>query len=255
MSFHSNNGYDPLRKKKWKSQPGPGCLARIRKDLMTIYSDPLPAILVSSDEQDLTVVHALVAGPFDTPYEGGFFYFVLKFPLDYPVSPPEVRLMTTGNGRVRFNPNLYSSGKVCLSILGTWSGPGWSPVQTLSTVLLSVQSLMGEEPYYNEPGRRKAWFHRASAEYNEHIRHETLRVAVVGMLEGQVNLPTTLRQAMEQSFLQNYEFYENTAQGNLHLDGQVMRDQFNTQCGKFKYRTVLNQLKALHARLEGPTSK
>mmetsp|Transcript_10330 Transcript_10330/g.30927 ORF Transcript_10330/g.30927 Transcript_10330/m.30927 type:complete len:103 (-) Transcript_10330:836-1144(-) len=49
-------------------------------------------------------------------------------PDDYPQSPPRVRNMTTGAGRVRFNPNLYANGKVCLSILGTWKGPGWMPV-------------------------------------------------------------------------------------------------------------------------------
>ena len=27
-----------------------------------------------------------------------------------------------GSGTVRFNPNLYQNGKVCLSLLGTWSG-------------------------------------------------------------------------------------------------------------------------------------
>jgi len=33
------------------------------------------------------------------------------------------------------NPNLYADGKVCLSLLGTWSGPGWEKgVSTLSQV-------------------------------------------------------------------------------------------------------------------------
>ena len=63
-----------------------------------------------------------------------------------------MRLMTTGGGKVRFNPNLYRDGKVCLSILGTWAGPGWSPAQSLSSVLLSIQSLMNARPYHNEPG-------------------------------------------------------------------------------------------------------
>jgi ubiquitin-protein ligase len=46
-----------------------------------------------------------------TPYEGGFFYFVMKCPDDYPHNPPKVRLMTTGGGTVRFNPNLYKEGR------------------------------------------------------------------------------------------------------------------------------------------------
>lgn len=111
----------------------------------------------------------MIVGPGDTPYDSGFFYFLLHCPADYPNSPPKVKLMTTGGGQVRFNPNLYASGKVrergsaawpalnpppqvCLSILGTWSGPGWSPAQSLSGVLLSIQSLMNEMPLRNEPG-------------------------------------------------------------------------------------------------------
>ena len=63
-------------------------------------------------------IHALITGPFDTPYEGGFFLFVIRCPPDYPIRPPRVKLLTTGNKEVRFNPNLYKNGKVCLSILG-----------------------------------------------------------------------------------------------------------------------------------------
>ena len=63
-------------------------------------------------------LHALITGPFDTPYEGGLFHFVIRFPPNYPLVPPRVAFMTTGGGTVRFNPNLYRNGKVCLSILG-----------------------------------------------------------------------------------------------------------------------------------------
>lgn len=45
----------------------------------------------------------------------------------------QVQFLTTGNGSVRFNPNLYNCGKVCLSLLGTWSGPSWDPAT--STIL------------------------------------------------------------------------------------------------------------------------
>lgn len=33
--------------------------------------DPVPGLFVYPDEDLVTVVHALVTGPFDTPYEGG----------------------------------------------------------------------------------------------------------------------------------------------------------------------------------------
>ncbi|KAH9368110.1 hypothetical protein HPB48_013748 [Haemaphysalis longicornis] len=110
-------------------------------------------------------IHALVIGPLDTPYEGGFFHFFIKCPTDYPIAPPRVRLMTTDRGRVRFNPNLYACGKVCLSILGTWSGPSWSAAQGLGSVLVSIQN----------PGD--------AARYNAIIQHETVRVAVCDTVE------------------------------------------------------------------------
>lgn len=65
--------------------------------------------------------------------------------------------MTTGSGAVRFNPNLYADGKVCLSLLGTWRGnstENWDPkISTTLQVLMSIQAIiMSEEVYYNEPG-------------------------------------------------------------------------------------------------------
>lgn len=33
-----------------------------------------------------------------------------------------INLETTGRNTVRFNPNLYNDGKVCLSVLNTWHG-------------------------------------------------------------------------------------------------------------------------------------
>ncbi len=74
----------------------------------------------------------------------------------YPRVPPQVNLSTTGYGTVRFNPNLYNCGKVCLSLLGTWSGAQgetWNDTSTLLQVLVSIQSLIFvPDPYYNEPG-------------------------------------------------------------------------------------------------------
>ena len=65
--------------------------------------------------------------PSDSPYMGGIYEFDIEFPPTYPSVPPLVTFKTTAGGRVRFNPNLYESGKVCLSLLGTWPGDKWIP--------------------------------------------------------------------------------------------------------------------------------
>lgn len=64
----------------------------------------------------------MIAGPEGTPYSDGLFEFDCFIPLEYPKVPPLMLLRTTGGGTVRFNPNLYNCGKVCLSLLGTWAG-------------------------------------------------------------------------------------------------------------------------------------
>ena len=84
--------------------------------------------------------------------ENGLFEFHAYFPPTYPNEVPRVLLKTTGNGTVRFNPNLYANGKVCLSLLGTWSGhesEKWNPkTSTFLQVLISIQSLiLVEQPY------------------------------------------------------------------------------------------------------------
>jgi len=61
------------------------------------------------------------------------------------------------SGGLRVNPNLYESGKVCLSLLNTWTGSGnevWNPKSsTILQVLLSLQALvLNENPYFNEAG-------------------------------------------------------------------------------------------------------
>jgi ubiquitin-protein ligase len=97
----------------------------------------------------------MIAGPENTPYAGGLFEFDCFLPIQYPNTPPLMNLCTTGGAKVRFNPNLYHCGKVCLSLLGTWAGSAeerWQPRKsTLLQVLVSIQGMiLVEAPYFNE---------------------------------------------------------------------------------------------------------
>ena len=77
-----------------------------------------------------------------------------------------------------------------MSILGTWQGelPGeeWSSAQGLESVLWSIQSLMSNDPYANEPGfegRTTDEDKKKNEAYCAKIRHETIRIAVLQKLE------------------------------------------------------------------------
>lgn len=149
---------------------------RILNDISEFHKNPLHNIHIRLDDNNMNIVKILIIGVDDTPYEGGFFFFKLEFPKSYPFVPPAVTFMTT-DPAVRFNPNLYTKGKVCLSILNTWSGPKWTSAQTLSSVLLNLQSIMNEEPLRNEPGFEKAPMEKIT-NYNKIVQYYTFKVAI-----------------------------------------------------------------------------
>ena len=89
----------------------------------------------------------IITGPVDTPYDQGLYIFDMTLNDNFPLKPPLVHF--SNNGGVRFNPNLYAKGKICLSLLGTWSGPKWTSCQNLRSLLLSIQSLLNKNPLQN----------------------------------------------------------------------------------------------------------
>ena len=130
-------------------------IIRITKEISDLQKNSDLSLAVAFRDRDVRNVRAMIIGPHETPYEFGFLEFAVRFNKEYPRKSPAVTAMTTSNGRCRFNPNIYSSGKVCLSILGTWRGERgeeWSAAQGLESILLSIQSLMSSNPYENEPG-------------------------------------------------------------------------------------------------------
>ena len=196
-----NFGYQPFKKataSKQTTLAGTN-LQKLYKEL-TEFQLNLPveqhsAIYCRALESDLTKVRCLITGPLDSPYAAGCFMFDMELN-DYPHKAPKVRFLTTGGGRVRFNPNLYNDGKVCLSLLGTWQGPGWiSNKSTLLQVLVSIQGLiLVNDPYFNEPGyergRGTAAGKKQSDIYNQNLYAQTLQYAVLDMLQnGESNYP------------------------------------------------------------------
>jgi len=156
-------------------------MRRIISDIKDLRNNPLMAhgIYYEHDEADMLKGRALIIGPADTPYADGFYLFKFQFPANYPHSPPKVDFCTS-DGFTRFNPNLYRTGKVCLSILNTWKGEPWSGCQTISSVLLALCTVLNDEPLLNEPGITKT--HRDFDGYNEIIKYKNIEVAIFGML-------------------------------------------------------------------------
>ncbi|EKX50408.1 hypothetical protein GUITHDRAFT_44246, partial [Guillardia theta CCMP2712] len=195
----------------------------------SLPSSPAAAIFLLVDETRMDVAQVAISGPTGSPYALGLFLFDVFFPDLYPDVPPLLLLRTTGNGLVRFNPNLYSDGKVCLSLLGTWHGEAWNPSSsTFLQVLVSIQSLiLVDQPYFNEPGyelqKSSPEGRRRSREYNDTIRLNTVRYA---MLEHLRNPPMGFEDLVRAHFkeLRNFVLGECRRWARESLSSDIRRE-------------------------------
>jgi ubiquitin-protein ligase len=148
------------------------------------------SIFVRINEQNIRNIKVLITGPEDTPYDSGVFIFDVYIDDNYPDGPPKMYLKNTGG--IRFNPNLYIDGKVCLTLLGTWGGgkgEGWNKdTSTLQQLFVSVQSqILVDMPVFNEPGHERdignSKGDSKNFKYNQYIRYYNICHAMIDMIE------------------------------------------------------------------------
>ncbi|XVE88043.1 hypothetical protein DITRI_Ditri19aG0037000 [Diplodiscus trichospermus] len=129
-------------------------LKKVQQEWSILEKNLTETIYVRVYEERMDLLRAALVGAPGTPYHDGLFFFDIFLPSEYPYEPP---LVHYHSGGLRLNPNLYESGKVCLSLLNTWTGSDtevWNPGNsTILQVLLSLQALvLNEKPYFNEAG-------------------------------------------------------------------------------------------------------
>ena len=161
-------------------------------------------IYFQSDESNIYHGTAMLVGQKDTPYYGGYYFFDIHFPADYPFSPIKVKTLTQ-DGKTRFNPNMYLEGKVCLSILNTWhDGPQWSSVQTLESVLLVMMAdVLSAVPLNNEPAYYNAGLNDQAKIYNRMIFHANVKTAILTMITSPPPFAISFLDTMRSVFLTN----------------------------------------------------
>ncbi|CAD7689481.1 unnamed protein product [Nyctereutes procyonoides] len=106
-----------------------------------LLAEPVPGIKAEPDESNARYFHVVIAGPQDSPYEGGTFKLEPFLPEEYPIAAPKVRFMTK-----IYHPNVDKLGRICLDILKD----KWSPALRIRTVLLSIQALLSA-PHPDDP--------------------------------------------------------------------------------------------------------
>lgn len=182
-------------------------------------------IYIVQNENNILNFKAMILGPDDTPYAGGYYFFDINLSKNHPIKHPSATFYTHGEG-MRFHPNLYQTGKVCLSILGTWQGEPWIAKMSIETVLLNIRSIMNDNPIINEPGHENEKKDSpVPAAYIEQINYQNINVAVCDMLTNPPKGFEIFTQDMLVLFRRNYNRFIKYVDDNMDIEGKILKYQ------------------------------
>ncbi|XP_020108017.1 ubiquitin-conjugating enzyme E2 19-like isoform X2 [Ananas comosus] len=118
-----------------KGADGQSVLKRLQSELMALMMCGDPGISAFPEGDNIFSWKGTIDGGAGTVYEGMVYKLSLCFPSDYPFKAPKVKFESPC-----FHPNVDLCGNICLDILQD----KWSSAYDVRTILLSVQSLLGE---------------------------------------------------------------------------------------------------------------
>lgn len=117
-------------------------LKEVKELSLAPFADTVSLASDVTDIEDIRVCIRIIGNPL---YDEAIAYCVsYKAGTDYPFAPPSVTFV---GETVPMHPHIYSNGHICLNILYD----GWSPVQTISSVALSLQSMIASNTVLERP--------------------------------------------------------------------------------------------------------
>ncbi|KAJ2900722.1 Ubiquitin-conjugating enzyme E2 C [Coemansia aciculifera] len=108
---------------------------RLQSELMTLMMANLPGISAFPQSDNMLSWVGTLDGAPGTVYEGLSYKLSLSFPSNYPFTAPTITFVTPC-----WHPNVDDRGNICLDILKEQ----WSAVYNVQTILLSLQTLLGD---------------------------------------------------------------------------------------------------------------
>ena len=160
-------------------------------------------IFIVFDESNYLKAKAMIIGPKGTIYDNAYLFFTIEFTNKYPYEPPIITYKP--QNKIRIHPNIYVNGKVCLSILGTWSGPSWTSAMDIINVFITIQSLLDNNPLCNEPGYNKITNNTQiiNNNYNLVIEYNTLNSLIIDRINTDFEDFNIFKEDMKKYFEKN----------------------------------------------------
>ena len=204
-------------------------------------------IYLDYNSDDMTNMKMLIIGPDNTPYQGGFYFFNITIPTNYPFSPPKFKFLTNCDS-IRYHPNFYVDGYVCLSVLNTWGQNEWSPCQTITAIASTIQSIMNDNPIINEPGYETETGSFAQ-DYYKIIEYYNIYGSIIKQIRFLSLELHKFRPIIINHFRNNYDKYLNIIKKNKHLNDDVVVCQIYSLSVKLDYNGLEINLIALKSSL------
>uniref|UniRef100_A0A6C0E5Y4 Ubiquitin-conjugating enzyme E2 Z n=1 Tax=viral metagenome TaxID=1070528 RepID=A0A6C0E5Y4_9ZZZZ len=204
-------------------------------------------IYINYSPENIRDISIMIVGPSDTPYQNGFYFFDMTIPTNYPLSPPEVRFTTSGD-RIRFHPNFYVEGFVCLSILNTWGKEEWCPSLNIVSIAKTIQSVMNSNPITNEPDYENEVGH-LSQNYIKIIRYYNFKTAICDVLENCPIRYTHFLPIIKKLFLEKYESYMENIKKYVEDHDKLIICQTYSLSVKINYTSLLERIEKLKSKL------
>ena len=153
-------------------------LKRIGGDIRTLSKSIDNNVTFSfwNDPNDITKFDIMIYGPKGSYcFDDCFLYFKVDCSKNYPVQPPLFNFVNSIG--VRFHPNLYVEGKVCLTILNTWRDTkvqGWSAGTSIEAIIHTIRSILNDNPLAEEPGQNHKLTDKRAKDYQIAAKYSTL---------------------------------------------------------------------------------
>lgn len=223
-------------------------IPHLQKQLQELMASP-PAGFRVEPGHDIFAWTIWFTGPAGSPYEGGQYRATMRFPRDFPMNPPDFRINSSF-----WHPNVYPNGQFCISILHS---PGeddlnaeesalmrWTPVRTISSVLLSIMALLNDLDPHDSGAPANV---EALIQYRKHpeeFRKKCALLAQKSLAELPENFippsleePPTKRRSRNGGWLSGDDVYASgvgsssmNAGGSSHLSGSKMNpDSFGDE--------------------------
>jgi ubiquitin-conjugating enzyme E2 R len=177
--------YKDLSKEKW---------ANIEIDEQALFKWTIGLMVINSE----------------SAFDGAYFKAEMTFSDNYPYTPPTFKF-----NRPIFHPNIYSDGRVCISILhapgedeqsGEQANERWSPLQSVETILRSVLLLL-DNPEINSPANVDAGVMYRDDREQYNLKAKATVQASKGDIPAGFEMPKTLEEAPPVKFTDDDDFW------------------------------------------------